>query len=116
MLSTSGISPSLREGRSPSDGEGPLRAREPDSPRGRVAAWRRLMSRRTTRSGRIVFPDRLQRLVIGGVLMALTVCGLMDGFGWKKAIALLLQIELLLTAMAGWCPFYWACRIRSRET
>lgn len=68
------------------------------------------------RSGRIVFPDRLQRLVIGGVLMTMTVCGLIDGFGWKKAVALSLQIELLVTALAGWCPFYWACSIPSRKT
>lgn len=31
-------------------------------------------------------------------------------------MALVLQIELLLTGLAGWCPVYWACRVRSTRS
>ena len=61
--------------------------------------------------GRIPFPDRLQRLIIAGCLMILTILGLIEAPEWKKWTALALQAELLITGFAGWCPVYWACRV-----
>jgi hypothetical protein len=66
--------------------------------------------------GQFSGPDRIQRLLIGGCLMMLTIVGLFDRVEWKSVIALFLQTELLLTALAGWCPIYWACRLSKRET
>ncbi|QDV11196.1 hypothetical protein CA51_10570 [Rosistilla oblonga] len=62
------------------------------------------------RRGQIEFPDRLQRLVIGTLLMLLTLWGLSERFEWTRVVALMLQLELLLTGIAGWCPIYWGCR------
>ena len=61
--------------------------------------------------GRIPFPDRFQRIFLGTCLMALTVFGLLESSDWKKWAALVLQSELLVTGLVGWCPIYWACRI-----
>ncbi len=61
--------------------------------------------------GIIPFPDRTQRVVFGLGLMLLTILGLFESSDWKKWAALVLQSELLLTGLAGWCPIYWACRI-----
>jgi hypothetical protein len=66
--------------------------------------------------GQFSGPDRIQRLLVGGCLMMLTIVGLFDRVEWRGIIALLLQAELLLTALAGWCPVYWACRVTKRET
>jgi len=64
-------------------------------------------------AGRVSLPDRLQRIIISLCLMALTVWGLIDATNWTLWVALALQTELLLTGLAGWCPIYWACRVRS---
>ena len=61
--------------------------------------------------GRIPRPDRLQRVLLGLLLMMLTIIGLIESPEWKKWAALVLQSELLITGLAGWCPIYWACRV-----
>ena len=66
-------------------------------------------------AGQITFPDRLQRLVIATCLIALTILGLLESSDWTKWTALGLQIEMLITGLAGWCPIFWACRIPARE-
>ena len=53
-------------------------------------------------------PDRVQRLVIGLILMSLNVAGLMLHPEWLRWIALFVQIELVGTALIGWCPLYWS--------
>ena len=63
--------------------------------------------------GRISQADRIQRLLIGGALMALTVSGLIHRIEWRGVVALTLQAELLLTGLVGWCPIYWTCRLNS---
>ena len=65
--------------------------------------------------GRIPRADRIQRLTIGGVLMVLTLSGLLQQIEWRGVVALLFQAELLVTALAGWCPIYWACRLESGD-
>jgi len=65
--------------------------------------------------GRIPGADRVQRLVIGIALMALTISGLFYRVEWRSVIALTLQAELLLTGIAGWCPIYWTCRVNARR-
>ncbi len=66
--------------------------------------------------GIIPFPDRTQRVVFGLGLMLLTILGLFESSDWKKWAVLVLQSELLLTGLAGWCPIYWACRIGKTQT
>lgn len=72
----------------------------------------------TTRSmrGRVSTADRVQRLTIALALMVLTLYGLFTSPEWPKWVALVIQGELLTTAVAGWCPLYWSfgttsCRI-----
>ncbi len=67
------------------------------------------------RRGAVSAADRLQRLIIAVILMGLTLLGLLRDPNWLLAIALAVQIELLLTALAGWCPIYWACRIHTEQ-
>ena len=64
-------------------------------------------------SGRVPLPDRVQRLVLGASLMALTLSGLSESVDWRKLTSLALQAELLITGLVGWCPIYWACDRRS---
>ncbi len=66
--------------------------------------------------GTIGFPDRTQRVVFGLGLMLLTILGLLESSDWKKRTALVLQSELLLTGLVGWCPIYWTCRIGKTKT
>lgn len=63
--------------------------------------------------GKIHLSDRLQRLVFGSVLLLINVAGLLDSVDWKSCVALVLQLELLGTAVAGWCPITWGCHLRS---
>ena len=60
--------------------------------------------------GQISVPDRVQRLGISVFLMTLTIWGLTERMDWKPLVALVLQVELLLTGLAGWCPVYCAYR------
>ena len=60
-------------------------------------------------AGRVGRADRIQRLMIGAALMLLTVSGLGESADWRSVVALLLQTQLLLTGLVGWCPIYWAC-------
>jgi hypothetical protein len=53
-------------------------------------------------------PDRVQRLVVGVALMALTVYGLVQNPEWSKWVALAIQFQLIATALASWCPLYWS--------
>ena len=48
--------------------------------------------------------------------MTLTILGLMEATDWKAWLALTLQVELVITGLAGWCPIYWACRVGSPAT
>ena len=64
-------------------------------------------SKRSLR-GRVGSPDRVQRLSIGLVLMGLNVAGLIVHPEWLKWAALLVQVELVGTALVGWCPLYWS--------
>jgi hypothetical protein len=57
--------------------------------------------------------DRVQRILIGSLLMALNIVGLMRSPDWLKWTALALQVELIATGLAGWCPLYW-CMGRHR--
>ncbi len=54
--------------------------------------------------------DRVQRVLIGGLLMGLNMVGLTRSPDWPKWAALALQIELVATGLAGWCPLYWCMR------
>ena len=58
--------------------------------------------------GQINSADRLQRLVTATLLIGLNAIGLTDSQDWTRWIALAIQIELLATSVAGWCPFYWS--------
>ncbi len=58
--------------------------------------------------GRLGTPNRVKRLVIGLILMGLNVAGLMLHPEWLKWAALLVQVELVGTAVIGWCPLYWS--------
>ena len=67
--------------------------------------------------GRVGSSDRIQRLVIGLVLMALTIFGLARDPAWTLWVALAVQVELVSTALGGWCPLYWSfgtnsCQVR----
>lgn len=59
--------------------------------------------------------DRVQRLVIGGVLMLLTLTGFAERVEWRGVVAVALQTELLLTGIFGWCPVYWGCKLAMKE-
>lgn len=61
--------------------------------------------------GQINSADRLQRLSLGSALLLLNAIGLATSPDWTRWIALGLQFELLATAVAGWCPFYWSLGI-----
>ncbi len=58
--------------------------------------------------GRVGSPDRMQRLVIGLILLGLNTIGLLGDADWIRLAALGVQIELILTALAGWCLLYWS--------
>ena len=59
--------------------------------------------------GRIHSADRLQRLILGGLLLLINIMGMTESVDWKNWLALVLQLELLGTALVGWCPITWAC-------
>ena len=65
--------------------------------------------------GRINSADRLQRLSLGTGLLVLNAIGLAESPDWTRWAALALQLELLATAVAGWCPFYWTLGLGGRE-
>ncbi len=58
--------------------------------------------------GAINQADRLQRLVVGGVLIVLNGFGLQESPDWTRWLALAVQLELFATGLGGWCPFYWS--------
>ncbi len=58
--------------------------------------------------GAINQADRLQRLVAGGLLIGLNAFGLQESPDWTRYLALVVQLELFLTGLVGWCPFYWS--------
>ena len=59
-------------------------------------------------NGLINQADRLQRLMVGGVLISLNAFGLHEAGDWTRWLALVVQLELLATGLVGWCPFYWS--------
>lgn len=69
----------------------------------------------TYNAGRVPRADRIQRFVIGGTLMLLTVSGFLSQIDWRGIVALALQADLLLTGIVGWCPVYWSCRVGSKK-
>ena len=48
--------------------------------------------------------DRAQRLLLGAMLMALNLYGMSHGATWNQWVALAVQLDLLVTGLAGWCP------------
>ena len=64
-------------------------------------------SRRSLR-GRVGSPDRIQRLAVGLILMGLNIVGLVLHPEWLRWIALFVQVDLVVTALIGWCPLYWS--------
>jgi hypothetical protein len=58
--------------------------------------------------GQINEADRLQRILAGGALILLNSIGLIQAPDWPRWVALAVQLELLATGLAGWCPFYWS--------
>jgi hypothetical protein len=58
--------------------------------------------------GAINQADRMQRLVVGGLLILLTGFGIQESSDWTRWFALAIQFELFATVIVGWCPFYWS--------
>ena len=59
--------------------------------------------------GRVGSPDRAQRLTIGLILLVLNLLSMLRGeVDVMRWIALGVQIELITTALLGWCPLYWS--------
>ncbi len=60
--------------------------------------------------------DRIQRIIMGVVLLLLNIFGggLKNG-EWTSIVSLVLQIELLATGLVGWCPLYWSLSLRKNE-
>ena len=58
--------------------------------------------------GKVISADRVQRLVIGFLLTLINLAGILNEPTIGRWVALALQLELLVTGLAGWCPFYWA--------
>ncbi len=58
--------------------------------------------------GAINHADRLQRLVVGGLLVLLNGLTIQESSDWTRWFALVIQLELFATGLAGWCPFYWS--------
>lgn len=54
--------------------------------------------------------DRVQRLVLGATLILLNVYGMKHGVSWNQWVALVIQLDLIVTGMIGWCPMAMACR------
>lgn len=54
--------------------------------------------------------DRAQRLIVGVILLAINITNSLDAtnFSTLNLIAMLIQVELIVTALVGWCPFYWS--------
>ena len=66
--------------------------------------------------GRVSKADRIQRMVSGLLLMTLTLSGMLEKFDWRSFLAIAIQSELLITALVGWCPIYWGCRLKANES
>ena len=65
--------------------------------------------------GSIYLDDRAQRLLAGLSLMGLNVYAMQGGAHWNHWVALVIQVDLLLTAVIGWCPVTFACRVATRK-
>jgi hypothetical protein len=50
----------------------------------------------------------MQRLVIGLILLGLNSIGLVSDPDRIRFAALGVQLELIITALVGWCPLYWS--------
>jgi hypothetical protein len=66
--------------------------------------------------GRVGSPDRIQRLVMGLLLMSINIAGLILHPEWLRWLSLVVQIELVGTAVMGWCPLYWSFGTHSCST
>ncbi|MCH8147705.1 MAG: DUF2892 domain-containing protein [Planctomycetes bacterium] len=53
-------------------------------------------------------------MALGAVLILLNLDGLSKSPDWAKWTALVFQLELLLTGLAGWCPLYRSLRRRRK--
>ena len=58
--------------------------------------------------GTINSADRIQRLIAGSLLLVLNLLGIQESQDWTPWFALVVQLELLATGLAGWCPVYWS--------
>lgn len=59
--------------------------------------------------------DRAQRVLIGFILLCLNF--LSNDFSELSSTALIsmvVQIELLLTGLIGWCPLYWSLSFKNK--
>ena len=66
--------------------------------------------------GRVGSADRAQRLIIGLILIGLNAIGLALDPDWIRWAALGVQIELIGSALLGWCPLYWSFGTHSCPT
>lgn len=67
-----------------------------------------LDDRDRARRGRVGSADRKQRIIIGLVLLGLNAVGLAKDPDWIRWAALAVQVELIGSALIGWCPLYWS--------
>jgi hypothetical protein len=74
------------------------------------------ISSRLWRLGAIYTDDRAQRLLAGLALMALNVYAMRTEAHWNHYLALVIQLDLLTTALIGWCPLTLACRVAARKS
>ena len=58
--------------------------------------------------GRVGSADRKQRILIGLILLGLNAIGLAKDPDWVRWASLLVQVELIGSALVGWCPLYWS--------
>jgi hypothetical protein len=72
-------------------------------------------SSRLWRLGQLYSDDRAQRLLAGLALMALNVYAMRTEAHWNHYLALVIQLDLLTTALIGWCPLTLACRLNARK-
>ena len=61
--------------------------------------------------------DRLQRIIMAVILIFLNLIGGdFSSITTSSFIALMVQIELLLTGIVGWCPLYWSASFMKKKT
>jgi hypothetical protein len=60
--------------------------------------------------------DRIQRVIIGTVLLLLNLFSKnFSEFSALSIASLFIQIELILTGLIGWCPLYWSLSLKKKK-